>query len=96
MYIEEYQNLPKDANGFLPIVGSLIATQKVTVGASSTQSSAFNAKTNYVVIQVDTGSCQFETGSNPTADGDSRLLVAGQRVPLSVVKEGKIAVIEKQ
>lgn len=100
LYIEEYQNLATDDKGNVIGPGNLITTQKITVAASSAASSAFNSKTNYLLIESDTP-CQFEIATAPTADGDSQYLSANNRKLVPVPQSGnqeeqKIAVIEKQ
>jgi hypothetical protein len=66
-------------SGFATVQGSLgqvlqmpmlpaLAEQAISVGASSVQSAAFNAKTAVIRIAVDAGSpVAFSAGANPTA-----------------------------
>lgn len=76
---------------FRPIPGK---GQNVTVGASSTQSTAFGAQT-YAVQISSTGSCHIEVGTAPTATATS-MLVKSTDPPMQIrVAPGeKIAVIQ--
>jgi len=96
LYIEEYADLQEDiAGNQMQSPGDLLATQKVSIGASSVQSAAFNSKTEYLLITSDVD-CQFEIGNDPTADGDSRYLPSALLRSVSTENKSKIAVIEKQ
>ncbi len=96
IYIEEYgTRLSKTTTGTVPIPGTLVAAQKITVAGSSAASSAFNAATNFVALTSDVD-CQWEEGTSPTADGDSQFLPAGVPRFFAVTAAQKIAVIVKQ
>ena len=96
LYIEEHDNILKDKNGnVVQATSGTVTEQKVTVGASSAQSSAVNSATKFLVIVTDTA-CQYETGSNPTADTNSRFLPANVFRVIQVDSGDKIAVIEQQ
>lgn len=67
LYITEYEDLARDSQGNAIAAGKepAVATQAVTF-TTSTQSAAFNGKTNFVFIVSDTlGYIRF--GSSPTA-----------------------------
>ena len=96
LYIEEYDALPRDANGNdLPILPVAVTNQKVTIAGTSAQSSAVNSKTKWVRLKTDTA-CQFAIGSNPTASGTSMFLPAGSVEDREVRTGDKIAVISQQ
>lgn len=96
LYIEEYQSLHRDAQGApSPIPGEVVTKQKVTVGGSTTQSSAVQTHTRYVCLTTDTA-CQFEIGANPTASGTSRYLPANVPRFLPIRGGQVIAVIAQQ
>ena len=100
IYIEEYQKLAQDDNGRVIGPDNLITTQKITIAASSASSSAFNSKTNFLVVEADTP-CQFEIATTPTADTNSQYLSADNRKLVPVPQSGnqeeqKIAAIEQQ
>lgn len=100
IYIEEYQYMERDGKGAVIGPGNLVTKQKVTVAGTSAQSSAFDPKTRFLIVETDTV-CQFEIGTNPTADGDSQFLSANNRklVPTPLNTNGsqqKLAVINQQ
>ena len=100
LYIEEYQYLATDDKGNVIGPGQILATQKITIAASSASSAAFNSKTRYLIIEADTP-CQYETATTPTADTDSLYLSADNRKLVPVPENGnqeetKIAAIEQQ
>jgi hypothetical protein len=74
------------------LVGLPLATQRVALGASSTQSAAFNASTQLVRITAD-GACCFLIGADPTALATSSYLPAAGEVWRAVSPGHKIAVI---
>lgn len=80
----------------IPIASSDTA-QNVSIGASSTQSSAVGAGTEAVRLCSDV-TCWYATGSDPTAatdaSGGSRRLPADVVEIVGVPKSGKIAVIQ--
>lgn len=96
LYIEEYANIAHDFNGnAIPVPDTLLAAQKVTVAASSAQSSALNIDTKYVILTTDTV-CQWEEGSSPTADTNSQFLPANAPRAFKVTGGNKLAVIDQQ
>lgn len=91
LYIEEYAGLPKGSrNENLPVVGELIAKQKISLSSSSSQSSALDKRTSFVMLTADVAA-QWEEGANPTADADSRYLPADTPRPFQVTGSNKIA-----
>jgi len=96
LYIEEYADLQEDVTGTtMQSLGGPVAKQKVSIGAASAQSVAFNSRTEFLLITSDVD-CQFEIDDDPTADGDSRFLPAALLRSASTENKTKIAVIEKQ
>ena len=96
LYIEEYDNMPRDANGqVLPIVPIPITNQKVTIAGTSAQSAATDGKTKFVRLFSDTA-CQYAIGSNPTASATSLFLAANVPVDRQITGGQKIAVISQQ
>ncbi len=68
LYITEYaslSNLPVGQTGQMPQETPL-AEQTVAIGVSTTQSAAFNAKTNVIRVHTD-AICGVTVGVNPTA-----------------------------
>lgn len=91
LYIEEYAGLPKGArNENLPVVGELVDKHKIAISASSAQSQVLNKRTSFVMLTADVAA-QWEEGSNPTADADSRYLPADTPRPFQVTGGNKIA-----
>lgn len=73
--IESY-GLSKTSGEGIPIMKlPQIATQNLSISASSAQSSALNADTAVVRLQSDTD-CYVEVGTNPTATTSSLKLIA--------------------
>lgn len=89
LYIEEYQQLPRDAEGAsIPAAGLLVANQTVTsLSATPQSSSLFNAKTMFVMITADVAS-QIEFGTAPTAGSTSTYLPADVPRPFAVQGRG--------
>ncbi len=81
LYVTEYVEMAKDASGRIIPAGQepAIATQTVAIGGSSTQSSAFNAKTKFIRVANDTQVCSIAFGANPTATASSQRMAARQR-----------------
>lgn len=70
-----------------------VAEQTKAIGASSVQTSAFNATTNLIRVHTDTD-CHIAVGSNPTATISTLRLVAGTTEYFGVKPGHKLAVIE--
>jgi hypothetical protein len=76
-----------------PIAGTPpITEQTVTIGSSSTQSAAVNAKTMMVRVHTD-AICSIAFGNNPTAVATNMRLAANQTEYFGVTAPMKIAVI---
>lgn len=77
LFITEYSRQGRDASGFQMVVADEppAANQVVTIGASTTQSAAFNALTRFVRIHTD-AICSIEFGTNPVATTTTRRLAA--------------------
>lgn len=69
-----------------------IATQTVSIGGSTTQSSAFNANTRFVRLHTD-AICSVAFGSNPTATTSKMRMAANQTEYFAVNAGDKVAVI---
>jgi len=65
--VTEFVRLPQDPGGNVLDLGTLppVASQRVTY-TTSTQSTAFNAVSNFIRIQCD-AAAHFAVGANPTA-----------------------------
>jgi hypothetical protein len=77
LFITEYSRQGRDASGFQMVVADepAVANQVVAIGASTTQSAAFNALTRFVRIHTD-AICSIEFGANPIATATTRRLAA--------------------
>lgn len=93
LYITEYVR-----TGLTPRVSVLageepaIATQTVSIGASSAQSSAFNAETRFVRLNTD-AACSILFGTNPTATASKTRMAANSTEYFAVLPGMKLAVI---
>lgn len=95
LWITEYSTIGADTTALpMPIAHHPPVTVQtpVTVGASSTQSAAFNAATRFVRLRSDV-TCHFVIGSNPTATTDYTPLDANAAEYFHVVPGLKLAVI---
>lgn len=94
--ISEYDALAVDINGHVIAAGvePPIAEQTpVAIGASSTQSAAFNDRTRFVRLHCD-APCRVAFGVNPTAGANSKRMAAGQTEFFGVRPGQKVAVIQ--
>jgi hypothetical protein len=97
LYITEYAGLTPSPVGGLAQLSqeNPLAEQTVSIGVSSAQSSAFNAKTRIVRLHCD-AVCSVEFGTNPTATSSTQRLAANQTevkgVPVGA--SFKVAVIQ--
>jgi len=93
-YIKEYLRQPKDGVGLTVPAGQepALATQKVAIGAGSVQSAAFNARTRFVVINVDQA-CSYVFGANPTATANEMRMSADATQYFGVNPGDKVAFI---
>lgn len=95
VWIEEYANAGDSKDGKqINITGDVLANQKVTIGATTTQSSAFSANTEYLVIHSDAG-CYYSVGANPTATTSTSHLPSGQFRAIECKPAQKIAIIQE-
>lgn len=79
IYITEYVKLGADANGKMVLAGfePAVAEQIISNPVASTQSSALNALTTFVMVHA-TASANIKFGANPTAVLTSGHLAAGE------------------
>lgn len=73
MTMVEFGSPPKPMSGFYPQIAPFppLATQQVDFTAGAVQTSAFNAQTSYVCIEVNArASIKVETGSSTVATTD--------------------------
>jgi hypothetical protein len=94
IWIEEEADVPLAPRGnVVPVHNASIGNtvqQKITIGGSTTQSSAFAANTKYITVHSD-AECYFDIGSNPTATTSTRHLAAGIYRTYKVKPTWKIA-----
>lgn len=87
VYITEYADLRGNA-GFEPNT----AEQTITSAATSSQTSAFDANTNWIRVHTD-GIISIKIGTNPTATTSTLRMAANQTEYFCVVPGHKLAVI---
>jgi hypothetical protein len=94
LYITEYQSLARANNGPHVAAGQEpnVAEQQVSIGGTSTQSAAFNAKTGFVMIHTD-AICALAFGNDPTAVANRHRMAAGEVRFYGVSPGQKVAVI---
>jgi hypothetical protein len=96
LFVTEFARQARDASGYGMVVGEEppAAQQTVAIGATSTQSAAFNAATRFVRLHAD-AVCSVEFGASPTATATSRRLAANQTEYFGIPPNGtyKVAVI---
>ncbi len=95
VYISEHEVMGAQHGGLVQAVRQPpLAEQTVAVGGSSTQSSAFNARTQVVRVHTDV-ICSIKFGTDPTATTTTARMGAGQTEYFSVPMGAayKIAVI---
>lgn len=76
--------------------GPKIATQSIAIGAANVASSAFDARTEFIVITKVDADCRIEFGEAPVAvagAGNSRYLKAGNEYAFDVDGLHKLGVI---
>lgn len=69
-----------------------VAEQNIAIGASSTQSAAFNTNTRYVMLNTDTACC-LAWGDSPTAVVTAQRMAANETRFVAVRSGQKLAVI---
>ena len=95
LFIEEYANAGDSKDGKqINVTGGVKANQKVTIGGSSAQSSAFGSDTEYLVIHSD-AACYYSVGDNPTATTSTSHLPSGVFRAIECKPSQKIAVIQE-
>lgn len=96
LYVTEYADLGvSPGSGAAPVVAEPpTAEQTVSIGGSSTQSSAFANNTNFIRLHTD-AICSVLFGTNPTATAAKRRLAANQTEYVKVPQGAayKVAVI---
>jgi hypothetical protein len=95
LYVTEYQSMGQVPNSGpqMPLEPP-VAEQTVSIGVSSTSSSAFNSKTRFVRLHPDS-ICSVELGVSPTATTSTARMAANTTEYRSVPEGGsfKVAVI---
>lgn len=96
LYVTELTNQGQD-DRHLTMAMSLeppVAEQTVAIGAGSTRSAAFNAKTTFLRVHCD-AICSIAFGTNPTAAATNRRMAANATEYFSIPQNQafKIAVI---
>ena len=94
LYLSEFANGVSQVGTTTPQIypQPAITDQTVAIGATSSASAAFNAKTHAVLAVCDEG-CSVVVGSSPTAAATNFLLFQGTPVEFAVSPGQKIAVI---
>lgn len=92
LYITEYAGISIGANGAQAPEEPALAEQKLTIGAGSVQSAAFNAATQMVQLHTD-AICSVKFGADPTATSASNRLPIDYRGFFGVNPGMKVAVI---
>lgn len=94
IYITEYRRQANDGIGRAVPAGMepALATQKVTIGAGSIQSSPFNANTSFIMINAD-AACSIAIGDNPTADNSKTRIPVDGTLYFGVEPGHRVAVI---
>jgi len=93
-YVTEYARAAQVENGQLLQVGAEppLAAERVANGGASTQGSAFNAKTRFVMIHTDS-ICSYKVGANPTAVVTEGRMAAGETRFFGVNPGDKVAFV---
>jgi len=100
LFVTQFSSVGKDAFGSDKIVYSPPnANEEVSVGASSTQSSAFDKETSFISVYADQA-VHIDIGPNPTANNlagsETMRLALSERLDFAVPqgRDWKIAVIQ--
>jgi len=92
LYVSEFVGMGTGANASpQAVMQPPLAEQTVSIGGSSTQSSAFNAKTRIVRLHADS-ICSVSFGTNPTATATTARMAANQTEYFSVPEGGSYMV----
>lgn len=94
LYITEFSDLGRGGDGGpVPVAGAKLRSQTRTLSASSAQSAAFGAGTQFIRLNTDT-TCFIEIlGTDPTATTSSMRLPADQTEYFAVKAGDKLAAI---
>jgi hypothetical protein len=94
LYIEEFESsgIARAGQSLPAGLQPGLASQKVAIGGTSTQSAAFNTRTRFVRLHTD-AICSVEFGASPTADNTNMRMGEGQTEYFSVNGGDKVAVI---
>ena len=95
VWVTEYAELARDSMGQVIPVGKepSITVQKLTIGVSSTASSAFNGKTKFIRLHGD-AAFHFAIASTPTAANTDSRIAADASEYFGVIDGQKVAVIQ--
>lgn len=97
LYVTEYRGIAHGENGGMIQAGQepALANQKITIGATSAQSAAFNEYTYFVRLHCESA-CHIVFGTDPTATTSTARLSAGQTEFFGVPagQSYKVAVIQ--
>lgn len=94
IFITEYEKLARAGDGPLIMAGQepAVAEQTKSVGGASAQSSAFNARTTFVMVHA-SEVCHLAFGADPTAVTTAHRMGAGETRFYGVNAGQKLAVI---
>ena len=94
LYISEHASIMKDGGNVQIIAEPPTAEQTVSIGGTSTQSSAFGTATRVVRLHTD-AICSVLFGTNPTATAAKKRMAANQTEYFSIPpgQSYKVAVI---
>lgn len=93
-YVTEYCRGAQIENGQLLQVGEepIVAAERVANAGASTQGSAFNAKTKFIMVHADS-ICSYKIGANPVAVVGEGRMAAGETRYFGVYPGHKIAFV---
>jgi hypothetical protein len=93
-YVTEYARGAQVENGQLLQVGAEppLNAERVANAGATTQGSAFNAKTKFIMVHTDS-ICSYKIGANPTAVTSEGRMAAGETRYFGVNPGDKIAFI---
>lgn len=94
--ITEYARLARSADGPFVLTGQepAVAEQEISIGGASTQSAAFNARTNFIMVHA-AAVCALAFGDTPTALANRHRLGAGETRFYGVSPGQRLAVITR-
>jgi hypothetical protein len=91
-YISEYSVVPVIAGRAVPTGSEPAIAEQVVSFTTTTQSAAFNAKTVFIRVHVDS-ICSYEFGTNPTATTSTPRMAAGSTEFFGVIGGHKVAFV---